>query len=43
MSHDRLRFDRQMMRHHDTNRMDGKNLDGKMKNSGAMNSDAKMI
>jgi hypothetical protein len=31
MSHDRLRFDRQMMRHHDTNRMDGKNLGGKMK------------
>jgi len=31
MSHDHLRCDHQMMRHHDTNRMDGKNLDGKMK------------
>jgi hypothetical protein len=31
MSHDHLRYDRQMMRHRDTNRMDGKNLDGKMK------------
>ena len=31
MSHDHLRCDRQMMRRHDTNRMDGKNLDGKMK------------
>jgi hypothetical protein len=47
MSHDHLRCDRQMMRHRDTNRMDGMNLDvknpdGKMKNSGAMNSDARM-
>jgi hypothetical protein len=32
MSHDHLRCDRQMMRHRDTNRMDGMNLDGKMKN-----------
>jgi hypothetical protein len=31
MSHDHLRCDRQMMRHRDTNRMDGMNLDGKMK------------
>ena len=31
MSHDHLRYDRQMMRHHDTNRMDEMNLDGKMK------------
>jgi hypothetical protein len=31
------------MRHHDTNQMDVKNPDVKMKNSGAMNSDAKMI
>ena len=31
MSHDHLRYDRQMMRHRDKNRMDGKNLDGKMK------------
>jgi hypothetical protein len=31
MSHDHLRCDRQMMRHRDTNRMDEKNLDGKMK------------
>jgi hypothetical protein len=31
MSHDHLRYDRQTMRHRDTNRMDGMNLDGKMK------------
>jgi hypothetical protein len=31
MSHDHLRCDRQLMRHRDTNRMDGMNLDGKMK------------
>jgi len=31
MSHDHLRCDRQMMLHRDTNRMDGMNLDGKMK------------
>ncbi len=31
MSHDHLRCDHQMMRHRDTNRMDGMNLDGKMK------------
>ena len=31
MSHDHLRYDRQMMRHRDTNRMNGMNLDGKMK------------
>jgi hypothetical protein len=31
MSHVHLRCDRQMMRHRDTNRMDEKNLDGKMK------------
>ena len=30
-SHDHLRCDHQMMRHHDTNRKDGMNLDGKMK------------
>jgi hypothetical protein len=46
-SHDHLRCDRQLMRHRDTNRMDGMNLDGKildgkLKNSGAMNSDARM-
>jgi len=28
MSHDHLLYDRQMMRHHDTNLMDGMNLDG---------------
>jgi hypothetical protein len=53
MSHDHLRYDRQMMRHRDTNRMAEMNLDGKilvgkilvgkLKNSGAMNSDARMI
>jgi hypothetical protein len=42
MSHDHLRYDRRMMRRHDTNQMDVKNPDGKMKNSGAMNSDARM-
>jgi hypothetical protein len=42
MSRDHLRYDRQMMRHRDTNRMDVKNLGGTMKNSGAMNSDARM-
>ena len=47
MSHDHLRYDRQMMRHRDKNQMDGmildgKILDGKLKNSGAMNSDARM-
>jgi hypothetical protein len=31
MSHDHLRYDRQMMRHHDTSRMDEMNLDEKMK------------
>jgi hypothetical protein len=31
MSHDHLQYDRQMMRHHDTNRMDEMNLDEKMK------------
>ena len=31
MSHDHLRYDRQMMRHRDKNRMDEMNLDGKMK------------
>jgi hypothetical protein len=31
MSHDHLRYDRQMMRHHDTSRMDEMILDGKMK------------
>jgi hypothetical protein len=31
MSRDHLRYDRQMMRHRDTNRTDGMNLDGKMK------------
>jgi hypothetical protein len=31
MSHDHLRCGHLKMRHHDTNRMDGKNLDGKMK------------
>jgi hypothetical protein len=31
MSHDHLQYDRRMMRHRDTNRMDGKNLDEKMK------------
>jgi hypothetical protein len=31
MSHDHLQYDRLLMRHRDTNRMDGKNLDGKMK------------
>jgi hypothetical protein len=31
MSHDHLRCDRQMMRHRDTNRLDGMDLDGKMK------------
>ena len=45
MSHDHLRYDRQMMRHRDMNRtvgmnLDGKILDGKLKNSDAMNSDA---
>jgi hypothetical protein len=48
MSHDHLRYDHQMMRHRDKNRMDGMILDGmnlvgKLKNSGAMNSDARMI
>ena len=53
MSHDHLQCDHQMMRHRDTNRMDVKNLGGmnpdvktlvgKLKNSGAMNSDARMI
>jgi hypothetical protein len=48
MSHDHLRCDHQMMRHRDTNRMDWMNLDGKipvgkLKNSGAMNSDARMV
>ena len=48
MSHDHLQCDRQMMRHRDKNRMDGMILDGmnlvgKLKNSGAMNSDARMI
>ena len=53
MSHDHLRYDHLMMRRHDTNRMDvmilgGMNPDvktlvGKLKNSGAMNSDARMI
>jgi hypothetical protein len=31
MSHDHSQCDRQMMRHRDTNRMGGMNLDGKMK------------
>ena len=31
MSHDHLRYDRQTMRHRDTNRMDGMILDGTMK------------
>jgi hypothetical protein len=31
MSHDHLQYDRLMMRHRDTNRIDGKNLGGKMK------------
>ena len=53
MSHDHLRCDRQMMRHRDTNRMDGMILGGKipvgkipvgkLKNSDAMNSDARMV
>lgn len=48
MSHDHLQCDHQMMRRHDTNRMDvmildGMNPDVKMMNSGAMNSDARMI
>ena len=53
MSRDHLRCDHLMMRHHDTNRMDGKNPDGKnldvmtlvgkLKNSGATNSDARMV
>jgi hypothetical protein len=53
MSHDRLQCDHQMKLRHDTNRMDvmildGTNLDGKipvgkLKNSGAMNSDARMV
>ena len=30
-SHDHLQYDRQMMRHRDMNRMDGKNPDVKMK------------
>jgi hypothetical protein len=48
MSHDHLRCGHLKMRHRDTNRMaemtlDGKILVGKLKNSGAMNSDARMI
>jgi hypothetical protein len=48
MSRDHLRYDHQMMRRHDTNRMDVKNLDGKrmvakMKNSGAKIPVARMI
>jgi hypothetical protein len=31
MSHDHLRYDRQMMLHRDKNRKDGMNLDEKMK------------
>ena len=31
MSHDHLQYDRRIMRHRDMNRMDGKNLDEKMK------------
>jgi hypothetical protein len=42
MSHDHLRYDRLKLRHRDTNRKVGMNLDGTMKNLGAMNSDARM-
>ena len=47
MSHVHLRYDRQMKRRRDMNRkvgmnLDGKILDGTLKNSGAMNSDARM-
>jgi hypothetical protein len=53
MSRDHLRCGHLKMHHRDTNRTDvmnldvmipdGKNLVGKLKNSGAMNSDARMI
>jgi hypothetical protein len=53
MSHDHLRCGHRKMRRRDTNRTDGMILDvtnldgkipvGKLKNSGAMNSDARMV
>jgi hypothetical protein len=43
MSRDHLRCGHLKMHHRDTNRTDVMNLVGKLKNSGAMNSDARMI